>query len=1009
MSHETLNVRRAITGERRQISALFFDIVGSTQLLQILDPEDYAVLQGNFHTQALESIRFFGGYLDSLQGDGGSAFFGFPLASEDQAPCAVACALDLLTRCRSINEAMTLPVTLQIRVGVATGEMVIMETQDSGIPKLKDVIGITPTLAARIQQEAEPDTVVVSEDTYRLTSGAFDYERLERRALKGFDNPIPLWQPKSRRHRSRQRRPQAPLTGRDSELAVCRAYWDRAQAGSGQVLHISGDPGIGKSRLVADFAREVEARSCDAHVFQCVSRGNTRPLHPFVDALRQELDLEASEGVALEPDEVRRALVGVEAPATEESVEILAFLSGHDSIRYAIDGTSLMEAEERKRQALDTVLEVLVAWAERRPQLIVIEDFHWADTLTEALVAEMADRFRHKSIMVIVTERQEPAKSATRPRNVHALALTGLTQDSVPALVEALWGQAAPERLASFVYDRSDGVPLFVEELVTLLRERFLGVASNVADWSGALADSGIVSLRDLLAARLLSLGPAREVAQICSVVGREFSTDILERLVDGGGRSLLPALAQLEQARVIQRRGEDATAIYRFRHVLLQEAAYGSLLKTNRRAIHARIADLAASGAVSSIADEILAWHCEQAGRGFEAATYAVRAAEACSLRSAGPEAERLLAMAESCLESSTDSTESDQLMLQLLAVRGPVAIALYGKGSREARANYEKAIEICRRYKVEDRERWFPLYWGWWFTSPDRRIKRLRSEVLIRDLDHAVDAEVRLQACHCAWAANFHAGRYAVCLECIDKGLALYEPERGRKSRSVYGGHDAKVCGLGERAQLRWLTGDPAGADEDMRLALAWAGEIDHLGSLCHALDHAILLAAYKNDVAEVARLADRLASLAATNNLPEVEAKSRIFGGWAMGRSGSISEGLQALDDGLALQRSVGTDEDTPVYLGLRAGLLLDLARPDEALATVEAAIEEAERAGNAFWVPELYRHRGSISALTSPRRGAWIGDLDTAIKLASASGAATLARRAEADLVRLRERR
>jgi predicted ATPase len=334
-------------------------------------------------------------------------------------------------------------------------------------------------------------------------------------------------------------------------------------------------------------------------------------------------------------------------------------------------------------------------------------------------------------------------------------------------------------------------------------------------------------------------------------------------------------------------------------------------------------------------------------------------------------------------------------------------VATALYGKGSPEACAIYDRGVDICRQRPVKERERWFPLYWGWWFTSPDRGTKRMRAQVIVNDLEAAVDPEVRLQALHCAWAASFHAGNHVECLNCIEQGLALYDPLRAVSSRIKYGGHDAKVCALAERALSMWLIGDDNAATESIEAAVRWAEDINHLGSLCHALDYAIMLARYQRNVSKVAALSYRMQELAETHSLRDWKVKSSIFNGWAvaLALSNSPSQGLRELKEGLTLQQAIGTDEDLPVYRDMLAEVL-GLARDFRAAVQVlDNAIADAERTGNLFWAPQLYRRRARLRQAAGDPQDVCRVDLEHALALAQGQGAAALTNKARIDLDRL----
>ncbi|MET0427138.1 MAG: AAA family ATPase [Microvirga sp.] len=1026
----------AIVGERQPVTALFYDIVGSTHLLHVYDSEEFGLLQRRIHSLAAAAIREHGGHFDNLHGDGGTAYFGLPLPSEDAAECAVAAGLDLVARCRAFTEAHLArspgDAALRVRVGIATGMVIVSDLLDAGLPGRREVIGVVPNLAARLQSEAEPDSVIVAEATFRLTRGSFAFESLGERSLKGFGDAVRVWKPVERRRDAVRftatRHPTTPLVGREAELGRLREAWAGARTGQGRVLSVAGEAGIGKSRLVAEFCRELSEPDADpaagsVRIFQCLPRGNSRPLHPFIDSLHHRIRGNAAGSSSLAAGEVETFLRAGAALPSPEAAEVIAFLSGSPGASALAD----RPAEEVKRLALDATFDVLAAWARRRPQVIVLEDTHWADTVTRDLIGEAAARIAGLPVLVLLTTRQEggatgggqPGQGTTRQgttgqgttgqgsagngtaENAATLSLPRLDAEAAPRLTDALWAEAPPE-LAAFVHHKSDGVPLFAEELVLLLKERFPNGSSTARDWDRALRESGIDSLQDLLSARLAGLGRARRVAQVASVVGREFRADLLARLLDGDapGLPLEDALAQLLEAGIIRRNPDDGHAGYGFRHVLLQEAAYDSLLKSERRTLHGRVADLAPHDGGPGLPDEIMAWHCAQAGRPRAAAGFSLRAAESCSARSAVREAHDLLLSAEALLAELEPDDDLDDLRLRLLATRGPVDMALFGSGSPEACRTYEEAVALCRRKGLTDRELWFPVYWGWWITSPSSEAVA-RSEAIVSDLETTNDPEIKLQALHCSWATQFHAGRHQDCLGSIERGLSLYDPERAVFHRTKYGGHDARVCALAERGQSQWFTGDALAA-ESVGQALAWAEETGHLGSICHALDVALLVNHFDRNLPEVLRLSMRMREIADTHALPNCKAKSEIFSGWAQALGGEPEQGAALFETGLDHQVRIGTEEDLPIYLDMRSATLECRERHELALQAIDEALDHANRTSNAFWLPELYRRRAVLRGRCGWSAREIRQDLRHALQLAEDQEAEALAQRIRADL-------
>lgn len=1004
-------------GERRQITALFYDIVGSTEILNKMDPEDLGQLQQKTHEMAAAAIQSHGGTLDQVMGDGGCAFFGFPAPAEDAAQSAVEAGLDFLERYRRLADLRVLGLAPRLRIGIATGLVVINPRAPTGAlgQSHNTLVGLAPTMAARLQSIAEPNTIVIADLTYRMTRWAIECEDLGTVALKGFEQTQRIWRPVRKRpvpdRFSGSLRAGTALVGRDTERTSILERWRRARSGQGQIVELAGEPGIGKSRLTADLRREVTDDGGIVRIFQCQPRGNSRPLHPFIDGLRFQAMRTSVEpgsedtGVHLRHNQIEQVL----PDCSEQTRQIISFLMLEDRDVPSVGATYQSQSgEEFRRQALDAAINVVSGWCGSGPQLLVIEDMHWADTLTIALLERLIGAVATLPMMVVATTREQKlARSADD--HVLSLSLPRLGAETVAPLVGAVWSpRELPAGLATFIAEKSDGVPLFAEELAVFLKERPESAPAGPQGWAQALRDNSIATLEDLLAARLASLGVARGTAQLASVIGREFSLELLSRLasIAGAGVAVEDDLSMLVQSGLVHRIDASDHPLFRFRHVLIQEAAYNSLLKTRRRELHDRVVDLILETPGIDFPDDIMAWHCEQAGRNRLAAVHAIRAGEACAIRSAPHEAARMLELAARCLEACERNRDINDLMLTLLTAQGPVAVTLHGKGSPEARAIYDRGVAICRAHAIEDREKWFPLYWGWWFTSPNGVVKRKRSEVIIRDLARANQPETRLQAYHCSWAANFHAGNHALCLQAIDNGLELYDPERARESRARYGGHDAKVCGLAERGLSLWFGGADAQASENIEAAIQWAETTEHVQSVCHALDFALMLNRYRGDAAVAASLAARLSDLAEANAMPGYKLKSGIFAGWSKALLTSPGEGLREIENGLQLHRAIGTDEDFPVYQEMLAEVLGLTGNQTQGIDVLTAAIGQAETTGNLFWVPELYRRRASLRGTrgeplaAGPRR-----DLEQALTIAEKIAATSLILRAKAELDRI----
>ncbi|HEV2559251.1 MAG TPA: AAA family ATPase [Microvirga sp.] len=989
-----------VRGERRQVTALFYDIVNSTSLLNVLDAEEFAVAQRAIHAHAKASIDRHGGYLDRILGDGGCAYFGYPVATEDAAQAAVAAALSIA---ESSSEAAH-GIHLRVRVGVATGMVVLSNAEGTGLPTHDEIVGIAPALAARIQAEASPGTALVSETTYAVTKSAFLFEPKGHAVLKGFSEPHSLYRAVARRPTpdrfSARRMPDQPLVAREEELELCYRRWLRAKSGAGQVAVVTGEPGIGKSRLVAELRRQVEGEGGDVRVLQCQPRGELQLLHPFLSAVRQHLDLLET---SVTGQEAVKDLVEKALPEAGSYAPLLAFLlASHEPTAAQPAIIADLNPDEAQAMVLDASLCVLKAWARGKDQLLVIEDFHWADSMTRALLAALVEEVGELRRFIIVTSRLPAPAMITGEPHVLTIALSRLDETAVDQIVEAVWSPRIPPRdVTLFIRARSDGVPLFVEEVAQHLKER-IREEEQPSTWQQALKDEGIVSLRDFIAARLAGLGAARRTAQVASVFGREFTREQLGALLQIADDRLDGDLETLVEAGLIRNRDHLGSSGFRFRHLLIQEAAYLSLLRSERRELHAKIIDLAATGRVSKLSDAALASHCEGAGRWIDATRFALRAAEACAIRCAPREAIGLLDLADVSLERASDDPQATELTLQALATRGSVTMVLHGKGSPEARAVYSRGIQLAETLPPGERNDWFALYWGWWITAPDTATQLDRSQTLIRNAASAGDAEVRLQSFHCGWATAFDAGEHSQCLHCIEQGLALYDAQRAVASRAIYGGHDARVCGLGERALSLWFTGRTADIGANLDDAIAWAEAVDHPGSICHALEYQALYHWLQGEPEPVADVALRIATIAERHDLALMQAKSQVYRGWALAHLSGLDAGMAQFFEALEKLRRIDTEESASLYADMKADLLGRSGETDRAIAVLDQVIGHQTTMGQRFWLPELYRRRAMFRHRRGEGRGTAIGDLSTALSIAHEQGALRLAARVSVDL-------
>jgi len=558
--------------ERRQVTVMFCDLVGSTPLSARLDPEDLRGIIGAYHRCVTETVEGFAGFVARYMGDGVLVYFGYPQAHEDDAERATRCGLALVDRVPHLNQAEE----LHARVGIATGLVVV-----GGEVVEHDVAGDTPNLAARLQALAEPDAVVIAGSTRRLTGDLFEYQDLGEIELKGIPGPVSAWQALRpsvvvSRFEALRGATLSPLLGRDEEIELLLRRWARAKAGDGQVVMISGEPGIGKSRLTAALQERLKAEPHLRLRYFCSPYHQDSALFAFIDQLGRAAGFGRDDTAAAKLKKLE-ALLALAAPPDEDVALIADLLLLPASDYHPLPNLS---PQRKKEKTLEALIRQLEGLARQQPIAMVFEDAHWIDPTSRELLDLVVERVYRLPVLLIVTFRPEFRPPWTGQPQVTMLALNRLDRRDRTALIEQIAGSTAlPDEVIDQIADRTDGVPLFIEELTKSVLE------------SGVPAVGIPTTLHDSLMARLDRLSPVRRVAQIGAAIGREFPYALLRTISRIPEDELRSALSQLVASELVFQRGTPPDAVYAFKHALVQDAAHGSLLRATRQQLHADIA----------------------------------------------------------------------------------------------------------------------------------------------------------------------------------------------------------------------------------------------------------------------------------------------------------------------------------------------------------------------------------------------------------------------------------
>jgi class 3 adenylate cyclase/predicted ATPase len=990
------------TAERRQVTVMFSDLVGSTILSARMDPEDLREVIAVYHKCVAEIVRSSGGFVAQYLGDGVLVYFGYPQAHEDDAERAVRAGLDLIGAVSSLKTR----APLQTRIGIATGIVVVGDLMRSGNAQERGIVGETPNLAARLQGIAEPNTVVIAESTRNLLGNLFELEDLGSKDLKGFTGPVRIWA--ALRASSMESRFEAlhaagltALVGREEESELLRRRWARAKAGEGQVVFLSGEAGIGKSRLTAALLENLAGERQTRLRYFCSPRHTDSALYPIM------LQLERAAGFARgdTTEEKLGKLRELTAPSDANDFDLLAEL-----LSLPNSAADLHLSPQRKREALfEVLLRQLEAVARRRPVLAVFEDVHWIDPTSRELLDLMVDRVRRVPVLLLITSRPEFQAGWVGQPHVTSLALNRLNARDGATLVQQLAGNLAlTDETIADILERTDGVPLFVEELTKAVLESAAQenrVASVLA--ANPVATLAIpATLHASLIARLDRFGEgAKEAAQIGAVLGREFHYELIQSVAQRPRPELDAALGQLSDAGLLFCRGVPPQSSYLFKHALVQDAAYGTLLRDRRQEVHARVA-VVLEQTFSDLVErqpELLAHHLAGSGQAERAVAQWLKAGQRAGARSAHSEAIGHFGRGLALLASLPQRPERDRQEIDLQLARGVSLSTLKGFSSAEAAEAYTRARDLSE--KEDKADRLFVSLWGLWNFTRTSNIDAacdLSDRLLVLTEKHD-DVGLRLEAHHAAWATHFYRGEPARSRRHSEEGRSLYDFERHRSHADVYG-HDPGVCARDVGAWTGWLLGYPDKALASTNDALIIAERLNHPFSLGMTLLHASIFHQLRRDSdSSFQRL--RAAEIVAAEQRLALPIDPRILRGAVLSAQGAGAEAVASIREGLVERQTTAAMLYRPYNLGLLAEALEAKGDNEGALVTLAEALATMEKTGERWWEPEI--HRLKAMALVSGRSFAESeASFAQSIRIAQQQRAKSLELRAAISLARLR---
>ena len=916
---------KAPEAERRQLTVMFADLIGSTALSARLDPEELRDVIGAYHRRCAEVITRSGGFVAKYLGDGVLAYFGYPQAHEEDAEQAVRAGLALIEAVAKLDAGQA--TSLRVRVGIATGLVVVGDLLGEGAAQEQAVIGETPNLAARLQGLAEPNTIVIADSTRRMLGGLFEYRDLGALPVAGIDYPVHVWRVLGASPVGSQfealRVVSTPLIGREEEIALLTRRWERAKAGDGSVVLIAGEPGIGKSRIAQTLLEQLGEEPHTRLRFFCSPHHQHSALYPSITQLEQAAGFRREDTA-----ETRlHKLVAVLALANKELSEAAPLLADLLSIPTGDRYPPLnFTPQKRKEKTLHVQVAQVEGLAAQQPVLMLWEDIHWSDPTTLESLDLLIDRAATLRVLMILTFRPEFTPPWVGRPHVTLLSLNRLPpRHRAEMIARVTRGKTLPKQIADQIIDRTDGVPLFIEELTkSVLESGSMTDAGDHYSIAGPAVPLAIpMTLQASLLARLDRLAPTREVAQIAAALGRQFSHELISAVVEMPQPRLEGALEQLLRAELVFRRGTPPDATYTFKHALVQDAAYSTLLRTRRQQLHGRIATTLESQfpEIAAAQPELMAQHCALAGLVEEAIDYWGKAGRLAVQRSMMAEAAAHFGKALELLASLPKSPQlqSSELSLQL-ALAGAL-VAAKGWASSDAGEAYARARELCRDAPPEGAQLAIALAGAHSFLHNRAEIRAAHQLADELAAEHPNDSDTKLITHRCLGVSNLFRAEFSRALHHLREALSFYSEAEHRPPALTP--HDTGVTCESFIAWTLLLLGQADQALAQSRRVLARARELSHPYTLAFALHVNCVFHQLRGDGAILEERAEELVALATEHDFPHFVGSGTCFRGWAMlAAGGSIEEAINRMRRGLATKRATGAEIKVPYYLGLLA---------------------------------------------------------------------------------------
>jgi len=969
----TADFAQRVDAERRHLTVVSCDFIGLVDAATRLDPEELRNVIGACHACCYQVAGRWDGTVARLADDGATIHFSYPQAHEDDAERAVRAGLDLIARIKRLEIGRS--IALAARIGIATGVVVLGELDGaSGNVTTRDraAFGQAPALAAALRSATKPETVLIAASTHGLLGGLFEYEGVGPLALEGFPSRVPAWLitsanvPGSRfdaLHKARL----TPFFGREEELALLLRHWREARAGEGRVVMISGEPGIGKSRIVAQLAECIAEQARYTRLLcQCSPYYRDTPLYPVIAQLERYAVIAADDPPIRRLDKLE-AIVAVREPKRQSAIPLLAaLLAIPTGDRYPPITLTPMQ---QRRQTLAALLDQLEALAQRQPVLLVFEDAHWADPTSIELLDLLVERIRRLPILTLITFRPEFEPSWAGLADVGALTLQRLRRREIQLIVGGVaHGQTLPSEVMEQIVSKADGVPLFVEELTkAILESGLLTKDQSSCQLSGSATPLAVpLTLQDSLMARLDRLGPAKEIAQIGAAIGREFSYDLLHAVARIDDTALRDALNRLEAAELVSGRGKPPKAAYLFKHALVQDAAYGTLLREKRRQLHSRIAKALEEHFPGTVETqpELIAHHFAQADLGEKAVGYWLKAGGTAVSRSANLEAITHVRNGLQLLGTMPIDDKRARSELQFQLTLGQALIAARGYTAGETMAAFARAEELVE--KIGDSGQRYSALYGIFVGRLIGGHIEAASETIGRLCQLAASDENQAYRClahRLHGSLSFFRGDLTIAYENLQKAISLYSPAQQQKLAFHFGPDTGSAAQI-FLAMTEWLRGRPQSAMGTVQSAIANARRLENTLTLGQVQALAAQVHYMSQDYEGMLQLSREGGDNCERAGILYFGAICRLHQIWSQAWRSNPADYIEAFRQGLASYKEMRCGLQLGLFHSMLAQLLLAAGLPTEAAKEAKIAVTKVATNGERWWAPEIQRTLGDV---------------------------------------------